>query len=88
MKSPLTKRIGMNICRLRGEIGWTQQELADEMDVDLTTVQRHESGRALPNAVDLYKLSLALKVSMEELYHGLPRQIAEVSLLHPRKVHA
>lgn len=88
MKSPLTKRIGMNICQLRVRRDWTQQKLADEMDVDLTTVQRHESGRALPNAVDLYKLSLALKVTMEELYHGLPRQVAEVSQMHPWKVHA
>ena len=77
----------MNICRLRVRLDWTQQKLADEMEVDLSTVQRHESGRVLPNGFDLLKLSIALNVGIEEIYHGLPRQIAELNLLHLSLIH-
>ena len=75
----------MNVYRLRQERGWSQQRLANETGVDLTTVQRWESERTLPDAFDLWKLALALCVPMEELYRGLPREMDALDQLHPRK---
>ncbi|MEQ1853604.1 MAG: helix-turn-helix transcriptional regulator [Chthoniobacteraceae bacterium] len=61
MKTPFTRTVGMNICRARSHREWTQLRLAAEADVDLTTVQRWESGRAVPVGFDLLKLSIALR---------------------------
>ena len=40
------KRMGLLIKQAREEKGWTQQELADAMDVDVETVSKQEIGRA------------------------------------------
>ena len=85
MKTPFTRAMRMNFYRLRQARGWSQQRLADEAGVDLTTVQRWESERSLPDAFDLWKLAIALRVPMEELYRGLPRQMDALEQLHPRK---
>jgi transcriptional regulator with XRE-family HTH domain len=75
----------MNICRLRTGRVWTQKQLAEAADVDLTTVQRNEAGRVLPDGCDMLKLAVALKVDVNDLYHGLPRKVGELSRLHPRR---
>ena len=38
------KRMGLLIKQAREEKGWTQQELADAMDVDVETVSKQEGG--------------------------------------------
>jgi hypothetical protein len=40
----------------------------------------------LPDAFDLWKLTAALEVPMDEIFAGLPRQIAALEPLHPRRL--
>lgn len=45
--------LGRIIKQAREEKGWTQQELADEMDIDLRTVRKVEDGKGNPLATVL-----------------------------------
>lgn len=85
MKTPISRRIGRNIAQLRGGCGWSQEKLAARAEVDASTVQRWECGERVPCGVDIYKLSLALGVSADEIFAGLPKSVAEVEEMHRRK---
>ena len=63
----------MNIAKLRNDHRWSQQQLAERVDVDDSTVQRWESGRVVPDGADIFKLSIAFGVSTDAIYAGLPR---------------
>ncbi len=49
-----------NITSERTRLGVSQKDLADHLNVSLTTVSRWEQGRAFPNSADL--------VNMRELF--------------------
>ena len=51
-----------NIKALRAKMGWTQEDLARNIDVSLTTVQRWESGKVRrPSRLAQKELSRLLK---------------------------
>lgn len=52
----------------RKALGLSQQQLADKLNVDRTTVSKWEIGEAKPRAEILKKLSEILKCPMEELW--------------------
>lgn len=66
------KEIGERIAARRKELGWTHQRLADEMDVELRTVQRWQEGvdvrgkSLLPRLGTL--MELAAKMEVEQSY--------------------
>ena len=85
MKTPFARRIGMNICALRIGHDWSQNELCAKVDVDISTVQRWECGCVVPDGFDVYKLSIAFGVGTDAIYKGLPKSVAELHRLHPRR---
>jgi transcriptional regulator with XRE-family HTH domain len=56
------KRIGELIANLRLSRGWNQQDLANEIDVGVSTVSRWERGLHKGEAPNVRKLARALKV--------------------------
>ena len=62
------EKVGENIRRLRKREGLSQEELAVRAKLDLTSVSEIESGSRNPSLKTLYKISLALKVSLKELF--------------------
>lgn len=52
----------------RKALGLSQQQLADELNVDRTAVSKWEVGEAKPRAEILKKLSEFFKCPMEELW--------------------
>lgn len=60
---------GERVTKLRKEAGLTQKQLADQLEVSLTSVQNYESGR-IPNGEILVKLAAALNCSSEWLVTG------------------
>ncbi|MFE4512700.1 helix-turn-helix transcriptional regulator [Kitasatospora sp. NPDC056783] len=56
----------------RRAVGYTQEQLANLMDVDRTTVHRWETGTATPQPWQMPKLAGLLKVSATELRSLLP----------------
>ncbi len=60
---------------LRGEKNLTQQQLADAVGITPSQISRYESGQAKPRRTVLFKLAMALGVTVAELN---PDQILQV----------
>lgn len=59
--------LGQNVARLRGVRGFTQEKLAEMVDVDRRYIQRIEAGTANPGIDVLARLKVALSVSWTRL---------------------
>jgi transcriptional regulator with XRE-family HTH domain len=58
-------RIGARIRRTREAKGWTQRQLAYEVDIAEAQISRWENGRAMPNPQSLEAVARALDVPAE-----------------------
>lgn len=63
--------IGERIKQARKVKGWTQEDLAEKIDVAVAYMSRIESGRTQINLTRLAQLSTELDVSIEELITGV-----------------
>ena len=59
--------LGKNICSLRKEKGWSQEKLAEKVNVTRQTISNWELGETSPNPEQLILLSGALDRSIDEL---------------------
>ena len=59
--------IGKEIKALRKVYDWTQQELADKMDVARATIASYETNKREPDAKTLVKLAGVFDISVDEL---------------------
>lgn len=57
----------------RKEIGMTQQQLADKLNISFQAVSKWETGNAYPNTEILCDLAMALHVTVDELLTGVDR---------------
>ena len=60
--------IGENIKTLREKKDITQQELAEELGLDRSTVAQYESGIKIPNMLAGKSIAEALGTTVEKLY--------------------
>lgn len=58
----------MNIKHIREKYNISQQNLAELLSVDRSTVAKWETGKALPTADKLPKLAQILKCNIDELF--------------------
>lgn len=63
----MSQPLGQHLRHLRLEHGLTQQQLADSLNLDRSTVAYMESGRILPNLHTLAKLKNLYRLSWDEL---------------------
>jgi transcriptional regulator with XRE-family HTH domain len=63
------KLLGELVKQAREEKGWSQQELADEMNCDLRTIQRLEAGNGNPSFTTLAAYLFLLDISSEILFN-------------------
>ncbi len=61
------KEIARNIKRLRENSGYTQQQVADVLNVDRSTYAYYELGKILPSIETIYSLSRVFNVHYTEL---------------------
>lgn len=61
-----------NIVRLRKSKGLTQVEFAKLMHVSQSAVSHWESGRSMPDTVQLFQIAQFFNMSIEELSNGKP----------------
>jgi len=54
--------------RLRNEKGWTQQELADRLEVSRQTIISLEQGRYNPSILLAFKTARLFELSIEEIF--------------------
>ncbi len=57
----IRRRLAKNVARLRGEYGWSQEELADQSGLHRTYVSGIERGVRNPTVLILERLARALK---------------------------
>lgn len=60
--------VGENIRRFRRKYDYSQEYVAEKLDVSLSTYSRMERGIAPVNVIRLKRLSEILRVSYEELF--------------------
>lgn len=65
----IQKKVGAKVQSLREEKGLSQVDLASKMigKFDTTNISRIESGRTNPTLFTLYRISLALDVTLNEI---------------------
>ena len=56
------------LSEFRSQKGWTQQELAERVDVSRQTIISLESGRYNPSILLAFKLSRLFKLQIEDLF--------------------
>ncbi|MEM5346082.1 helix-turn-helix transcriptional regulator [Paraburkholderia azotifigens] len=63
----LANRLGSTLARIRIERGYTQELLAERLEVTVETISRFERGAVLPTLPRLYELADVLAVPVTEL---------------------
>ena len=66
----LTMHFAAQLVRVRKQRNWTQQTLADALDINLTQIKRYETGASQPSLKALKKIAITLSVSLDELVFG------------------
>ena len=66
------EKLGRNIACMRKERGYTQQELAERLNISFQAVSKWENGLAMPDVTMLPRLASVLETSVDALlgYHG------------------
>lgn len=64
----MSRVLGNNIARLRKELGVTQQELADMIDMERTSLSQIETGAYNPSAETMKKISDALRRPLGDIF--------------------
>ena len=62
--------IGTNIKAKRKQKGYTQEQLAEMMNVSTLTISRYECGKNFPSHKHMLELSRILDLSLEDSYYG------------------
>ena len=74
-------QIGRFISRRRADLGLTQAQLAQRLDVTDKAVSKWERGKSLPDVALLSRVAAELRVSVVELLSGEPMNVARSSNL-------
>ena len=70
------KHLAKKLRQIRLNLGWTQQQLADHMDLDSGTISRFENDQREPDLMELLKYARLARVPVETLIDdklSLPR---------------
>lgn len=68
-------KVGNFIMEKRKEIGLTQQQLADKLNVSFQAVSKWENGTTYPNIEILRDLAIVLEISVDEILAGSEKNI-------------
>lgn len=77
--------MGIRIRAVREQAGWTQELLAEMIDISPVHLSRIENGRVTPRVDILMRLSEILQVSMDELLYD-EHQLSREFCLFERKM--
>lgn len=67
----LLKSFGEAVKRARLTQGWSQEELAEYSKLDRTYVSSVERGKRNVSLINIYRLALALKLTVSELFEEM-----------------
>lgn len=72
-------KVGKFIATKRKNVGLTQQQLAEKLDISFQAVSKWENGSSYPNVEILYDLSIELGVTVDEILVGNEKTADELS---------
>lgn len=72
-------KVGNFIMSKRKEMGMTQQQLADKLNISFQAVSKWENGTTYPNVEILYDLAIALNVTVDEILSGVDKKMEGLS---------
>lgn len=70
----LRKAFGKRLKELRKQKGWTQKELANQLDIRYSHLNKYENGMHVPPLEKLTQLADIFDVSLDYLVMGLPME--------------
>ena len=70
----LRQAFGSRVKQLRKEHGWSQKQLATQLDIRFQLLNKYEGGQHIPPAETLIKLADTLKTTVDYLLTGNPQQ--------------
>lgn len=65
---PKNLTLGQFIAQRRKSLGWTQEQLADKVNVSKSAIAKWETDGGIPDRDNLYRLSNAIKISVSDLH--------------------
>ena len=66
------RELGVRLTRYRQRLQLSMTQLANQSGVDYMQISRYEKGQTLPSLDTAVRLSIVLKVSLDELVTGTP----------------
>jgi transcriptional regulator with XRE-family HTH domain len=63
----LARRLGQKLAHYRRRAGFTQEQLAESVEVEVATISRYETGATLPSLVTLEALAALLHTTIADL---------------------
>ena len=66
----INRQLGQRIQEARRARGWTQEDLAHHAGLDFSYLNQLENGKRNPSLSTLYKIAIALEVSLKDLIPG------------------
>lgn len=70
--SALARRLGQNIAAFRHRAALNQEQLAELIEVEISTLSRYETGATLPSLVTLENLAILLHCTVSDLLAEKP----------------
>ena len=74
--------INERLYELRKNNNWSQEELAEKLNVSRQTVSKWESNKTIPELEKLVKLSEIYNISLDELIKGVTSEDISKETLH------
>ena len=71
MRDKRIEIVGFNIKIERQRKKYTQEQLAELIDLSMSSIMNIEGGKQVPSCLVLYDIAKVLGVPMEEFYKGL-----------------
>ena len=68
MNTKILKNFGKTLKRKRREANYSQEELAEKLNIHRTYMSFLERGQRNPSLIMLFKISRALKIKLPELF--------------------
>lgn len=65
------EKLRKRLIKLRKDGGLTQAKLAQAAEIDRAALANIETGNRRPTVTTLYKISVALKIKIEDVFKGL-----------------
>ena len=77
----MSEHLGRRVARLRNELGWTQQELADRLGISRVAVSHLEAGTTTPGERTITLLAGVFKLEPHELVADTSYPVAKAERL-------